>query len=241
MLRHGRLRPAVSDQRVDYGSRLRMSNPLLQFRLNPVDHLVVIRMSVKKVVWITLGYVLACALLPREIWIGATLVAVLGLLIWALTRWVSRQEIQSEFGAAASAVALARNARHARNLFVGLGLDRTTDVVGPLGAIERVQRVPQVIGSRPTPSGAVLQVRGVIGHDLNTWVAASPRLATAFGVPTVVVSEPTPNLFELALRTHDPLAEPLVEDFLEPPQDPTLGDPRHQRRRRMGTITVHRQ
>ncbi|EIU08315.1 hypothetical protein MA5S0421_5389 [Mycobacteroides abscessus 5S-0421] len=55
------------------------------------------------------------------------------------------------------------------------------------------------------------------------------------------MSEPTPNLFELALRTHDPLAEPLVEDFLEPPQDPTLGDPRHQRRRRMGTITVHRQ
>ncbi|AZP81972.1 cell division protein FtsK [Mycobacterium avium subsp. paratuberculosis] len=69
--------------------------------------------------------------------------------------------------------------------------------------------VPTLISVAPAPYGANARFAGLLGQDLRQWQVAAPKLASAIGVPNVVVTEPVPGVFELQLRIVDPLSSPL--------------------------------
>lgn len=77
---------------------------------------------------------------------------------------------------------------------------------------------PQLLSVCPAPYGARVRFMGLVGQDLRQWQNASLRLASAIGVPTVVVTEPEPMVFELALRVLDPIGQP-VQLTAVPPAD----------------------
>lgn len=68
--------------------------------------------------------------------------------------------------------------------------------------------VPELISVMPAPYGACARFAGLPGQDLRQWQSTSGKLASAIGVPVVVVEEPEPGVFELQLRAVDPLRQP---------------------------------
>ncbi|SLH82381.1 FtsK/SpoIIIE domain-containing protein [Mycobacteroides abscessus] len=171
--------------------------------------------------WVICGfvlYVLVTAMVPRDLRIGLVVAGALGFGYYAVVKFWSARDLSGRFGLALPAVQLVSNARRWQNLMVALGLDRTMSERAPMSLVPRpVQYVPAVLDVQPASYGAVVRVQGVSGHSLPIWRSAAPQLASALGVGAVIVSEPTPNVFALALRVIDPLAEPLIlEDVLLP-------------------------
>jgi hypothetical protein len=97
-----------------------------------------------------------------------------------------------------------------------VGLDRTSDLwvsgTGRKAVPTRVRVFPSVGRVTPASFGATVTVRGVAGQAVGDWVRLSPALAAALEVSAITVSEPRPGIFELALRTSDPLATPWILD-----------------------------
>ncbi|MBV5246931.1 cell division protein FtsK [Mycolicibacterium sp. PAM1] len=79
--------------------------------------------------------------------------------------------------------------------------------------------MPTLRGIESTVFGASARFLAVDGQELADWRKASGRLATALMVPSVVVSEPKPGVFQLDLRVRDPLGTPVTLDSVKPLTD----------------------
>ena len=82
-----------------------------------------------------------------------------------------------------------------------------------------VRYMPTSRGIESTVFAASARFLAVDGQELADWRKASGRLATALMVPSVVVSEPKPGVFQLDLRVRDPLGSPVTLDSVKPLAD----------------------
>lgn len=79
--------------------------------------------------------------------------------------------------------------------------------------------VPSLQSLESTVFGASAQFLAIDGQELSDWQRVTGRLATALMVPSVVVSEPEPGVFQLDLRVRDPLRSPVTLDSVKPLTD----------------------
>ncbi|MGV0772892.1 cell division protein FtsK [Mycobacterium syngnathidarum] len=159
-------------------------------------------------------------LAPNLFW-GLVLVSLVAAGSWGVLMVAQAQRRVRQFGPeVAHAVAVLRSDRRWRSVAANVGLARPGERPSGLwGGAESVRFIPRVVEVRPAACGAVAIMVGAPGHDLAVWTSASGRLASALGVSAVTVSEPAPNRFALALRTCDPLAEPMIHTGLSRPSD----------------------
>ena len=76
--------------------------------------------------------------------------------------------------------------------------------------------VPSLKSLEPKVFGASAQFLAIDGQELSDWQRVTGRLATALTVPSVVVSEPDPGVFQLDLRARDPLGSPVTLKSVKP-------------------------
>jgi hypothetical protein len=81
---------------------------------------------------------------------------------------------------------------------------------------------PKLLSVQPAPYGARAQFTGLVGQELRQWQVAAGRLASALRVPSVVVNEPVPMVFELELRAIDPIEKPVAFGAVVPAADWSL-------------------
>jgi hypothetical protein len=70
---------------------------------------------------------------------------------------------------------------------------------------QEIRHVPQFIGADPTPTGAAIHVRGVVGQSLRTWARDSDKIKSALEVGELRITEPKPMIMRLEIITRDPL------------------------------------
>lgn len=149
--------------------------------------------------------------------------------VWPLMWWLRRRRRLSKvlmYGPELrSVMSVVLSVSRWSDLMDHLGLSRDVDVRRSLSArfggtvmrstlgsatIRPVRYMPKIRSIDPAPYGLIITVFGVPGHHLGLWQSKEAQLVSALGVPSVRVSEPSPNCFALHLRVRDPLDSPIV-------------------------------
>ncbi|WP_423488469.1 cell division protein FtsK [Mycobacteroides sp. PCS013] len=183
------------------------------------------KMPVKAIVLSLFAFLVVGAVLPTDLRLGLLLIAALAAIVWALIHWQRSAEVRSSFDPPLStAIELLQSPKKFQNLCRSVGLTHTSKArSGWSTAIEPVEHLPTVVGSAlPTPYGASLAVLPALGHSVETWQSAAPRLQAALSVPSIVVIDRSDHL-EVQLRVKDPLSTDIVADHVIPASDLSLG------------------